>query len=122
MARWTPDPTFYPSHRMAMDARPEQFAYVAMIDPTQEERPDALGVVDLAPGSPTRGTVVSTVEMPGAGDELHHFGWNACSAALCPSAPRPHVERRYLIVPGLRSSRIHILDTKPDPLHRRSPG
>jgi selenium-binding protein 1 len=102
---------------MAMDARPEQFAYVAMIDPTQEARPDALGVVDLAPGSPTRGTVVSTLEMPGTGDELHHFGWNACSAALCPSAPRPHVERRYLIVPGLRSSRIHILDTKPDPLH-----
>jgi selenium-binding protein 1 len=117
MARWTPDPTFYPSPRMAMDARPEQFAYVAMIDPTQEERPDALGVVDLADGSPTRGTVVSTVEMPGVGDELHHFGWNACSAALCPSAPRPHVERRYLIVPGLRSSRIHILDTKPDPLN-----
>jgi methanethiol oxidase len=117
MARWTPDPTFYPSPRMAMDARPEQFAYVAMIDPTQEARPDALGVVDLVPGSPTCGTVVSTVEMPGVGDELHHFGWNACSAALCPSAPRPHVERRYLIVPGLRSSRIHILDTKPDPLH-----
>ena len=25
------------------------------------------------------------------------------------------MERRYLIVPGLRSSRIHVLDTKPDP-------
>ena len=25
------------------------------------------------------------------------------------------MERRYLLVPGLRSSRIHILDTKPDP-------
>ncbi len=25
------------------------------------------------------------------------------------------MERRYLIVPGLRSSRIHILDTWPDP-------
>jgi len=33
---------------------------------------------------------------------------------LCPTAPHPHVERRYLIVPGLRSSRIHVLDTKPD--------
>ena len=29
--------------------------------------------------------------------------------------PHPHVERRYLIVPGLRSSRIYILDTQPDP-------
>ncbi len=53
--------------------------------------------------------------MPNAGDELHHFGWNACSSALCPYAPHPFVERRYLIVPGLRSSRIHIIDTKPDP-------
>jgi selenium-binding protein 1 len=25
------------------------------------------------------------------------------------------MERRYLVVPGLRSSRIHIVDTKPDP-------
>ena len=53
--------------------------------------------------------------MPNAGDELHHFGWNACSSCLCPNAPHPHAERRYLIVPGLRSSRIHILDTKPNP-------
>jgi hypothetical protein len=36
------------------------------------------------------------------GDELHNFGWNACSSALCPWAPPPHVERRYLVVPGLR--------------------
>src|SRR5213594_3104734 len=36
------------------------------------------------------------------------------SSCLCPQAPHPHVERRYLIVPGLRSSRIHIIDTKPD--------
>jgi methanethiol oxidase len=53
--------------------------------------------------------------MPNAGDELHHFGWNACSACLCPHAPHPHVERRYLVVPGINSSRIHILDTRPDP-------
>jgi 56kDa selenium binding protein (SBP56) len=25
--------------------------------------------------------------------------------------------RRYLIVPGIRSSRLHVLDTKPDPAH-----
>ena len=34
---------------------------------------------------------------------------------MCPNAPHAHAERRYLVVPGLRSSRIHILDTKPDP-------
>ncbi|TMI83262.1 MAG: selenium-binding protein [Bacillati bacterium ANGP1] len=49
------------------------------------------------------------------GDELHHFGWNACSSMLCPNAAHPHVERRYLVVPGLRSSRVYIIDTKPDP-------
>jgi selenium-binding protein 1 len=38
---------------------------------------------------------------------------------LCPYAPHPHVERRYLIVPGLRSSRIYIFDTKPDPRRPR---
>ena len=53
--------------------------------------------------------------MPNTGDELHHFGWNACSSALCPWAPHPHVERRYLLVPGLRSSRIHVIDVKDDP-------
>ena len=53
--------------------------------------------------------------MPNVGDELHHFGWNACSAALCPYATHPHLERRYLVVPTLRTSRIYILDTKPDP-------
>src|SRR5437870_12260068 len=53
--------------------------------------------------------------MPKFGDELHHVGWNACSSALCAYAPHPHVERRYLVVPGINSSRIHIIDTKPDP-------
>src|SRR4029450_7267160 len=53
--------------------------------------------------------------MPHTGDELHHFGWNACSSCLCPYAPHPHMERRYLVVPGINSSRIHVLDTKPDP-------
>jgi methanethiol oxidase len=115
MARWTPDPSFYPSPRLAMEAPPEALGYVALLDPTQQERPDALGVIDLDPSSASYGEVVSTLEMTAPGDELHHFGWNACSAALCPSAPRPHVERRYLLVPGLHSSRMHIIDVKDDP-------
>ena len=114
MAQWRPDPTFYPSPRMAMEAPREELAYVVTLN-TDGGRPDALCVLDVASGSSTRGQVVSRVEMPNAGDELHHFGWNACSAALCPNAPHPHVERRYLVVPGLRSSRIYVLDTKPDP-------
>ncbi len=115
MQLWKPDPTFYPSPRLAMQAPPEKVAFVAAFNPKKDGRPDVMTVVDVAPDSSSYGKVVGKVEMPQAGDELHHFGWNACSSALCPYAPHPHVERRYLVVPGLRSSRIHIIDTKPDP-------
>lgn len=115
MANWKPDPTFYPSPAMAMKAEPEKLAYVAMVNPTLKGRPDAMGVVDVDPQSNSYGEVVGQVDMPNAGDELHHFGWNACSSCLCPYSPHPHMERRYLVVPGLRSSRIHIIDTRPDP-------
>jgi selenium-binding protein 1 len=114
MTRWTPDPTFYPSARDAAGAPAEQLAYIAAFDRAGEV-PDAIAVVDTDPGNETYGQVVGWTELPHTGDELHHFGWNACSSALCPTAPHPHVERRYLIVPGLRSSRIYVLDTKDDP-------
>ena len=113
MATWKPDPTFYPSARMASSAPKETIAYVASFDPSRET-PDELAVVDVDPDSAEYGRIVGRVAMPNTGDELHHFGWNACSSCLCPNAPHPHTERRYLVVPGLRSSRIHILDTKPD--------
>ena len=118
MSRWTPDPTFYPSPAMAMQAPQEQLAYVAILDP-QRKSPDMLAVVDVDPASDQYGQITERVEMPHAGDELHHFGWNACSACFCPYAPHPHMDRRYLIVPGLRSSRIHVIDTKPDPRRPR---
>src|SRR5207253_7147552 len=86
----------------------------AAFDPTRTT-PDAIAVVDVNPTSESYSTIINTLDMPNTGDELHHFGWNACSSCLCPNAPHPHVERRYLIVPGLRSSRLHIIDTKPDP-------
>src|SRR5256714_4751125 len=109
------DPTFYPSPKLAAQAPHEKLAYVAAFNPKNDGKPDALVVVDTDPGSKTYGQMIGRTDMPKSGDELHHFGWNACSSALCPTAPHPHVERRYLVVPGLRSSRIHILDTKSDP-------
>ena len=115
MSLWRPDPTFYPSPKLAMEAPPEKLAYVAMLNANGKQRPDALGVVDLDPQSTGYGHLVGQLDMPNTADELHHFGWNACSASLCPYAPHPHIERRYLIVPGINSSRIHIIDTKPDP-------
>jgi methanethiol oxidase len=117
VALWKPDPTFYPSPRAAAQGPAERLAYVVAFD-RAAERPDALAVVDVERGSSRRGEIVGWVDMPYTGDELHHFGWNACSSALCPWAPHPHQERRYLLVPGLRSSRIHVLDVKDDP---RSP-
>ncbi|WP_106401594.1 selenium-binding protein SBP56-related protein [Actinocorallia populi] len=114
MALWKPDPTFYPSPRDAASAPPEKLAYVAAFD-RAAEKPDAMAVLDTDPESDSYGEVVGWTDLPHLGDELHHFGWNACSSALCPGAPHPHVERRYLIVPGLRSSRIYVIDTKADP-------
>jgi len=114
MAKLLPDQSFYPSPKMAMQAAPERLAYVALLNQNAGNS-DAMAVVDLDPSSKTYGKPIYQLDMPNAGDELHHFGWNACSSCLCPYSPHPHMERRYLVVPGLRSSRIYILDTKPDP-------
>jgi selenium-binding protein 1 len=111
-ARALPDPTFYPSPRTAAKAPAETLGYVAMLNAGDPARRDSIAVVDLDPASSTYGTLVGGVELPHGGDELHHFGWNACSSALCPYAPHPHVRRRYLIVPGLRSSRLYVVDTQ----------
>src|SRR5262245_44143271 len=115
MSLWRTDPTFYPSPKMAMQAPKEKLAYLALLNPKHKGKPDAMGVVDIDPESSTYSKLVGRVDRPNVGDELHHFGWNACSACLSPYAPHAHVERRYLIVPGLRSSRLYVLDTKPDP-------
>jgi selenium-binding protein 1 len=118
MPQLLPDQTFYPSPTMAMSAPAETIAYVALLNPNPNAN-DAIAVIDVDPGSTAFGAVIGRVNMPEPGDELHHFGWNACSSCLCPYSPHPHMERRYLVVPGLRSSRIHILDTKPDPRQPR---
>jgi selenium-binding protein 1 len=109
-----PDPTFYPSPKLAMEAPAENYAYVVMLSPDGSQ-PDALGVVDVQASSKGYGTLVHTVAMPNKGDEFHHFGWNACSSALSPLTGHAFLRRRFLIVPGMRSSRIYIVDTDPHP-------
>ena len=109
-----PDPTFHASPKLAMEAPPESFAYSVLLSP-DFSKPDALAVIDVKPGSPTCGKIVHTVTMPNKGDEFHHFGWNAWSSSLSPLTGHAFLERRYLIIPGMRSSRIYIVDTKPDP-------
>src|SRR6201993_3006892 len=100
------DPTFYRTPAAAVAAAPEQLAYVVAFDPTGQAK-DALAVVDCDPNSSTCSRVVGWTELPTAGNELHHFGWNACSSALCHDGhagrhEKP-LERRYLVVPGIRS-------------------
>jgi methanethiol oxidase len=126
MAAWRPDPTFYPSPRLAAQAPPERLAYVATMNPAAAyptdgtgaagaRRPDALVVADVDPESPTYGRLVGRAEMPNTGDEFHHFGWNACSSALSPLTGHAFLRRRFLIIPGMRSSRIYVVDTDPHP-------
>lgn len=96
---------------MAMQAPVETHAFTVMFSPDGSQ-PDALGVIDVDASSSTYGEIVHTVVMPYTGDEFHHFGWNACSSALSPLTGHAFVERRDLIIPGIRSSRIYIIDVK----------
>ena len=96
------------------ESTPETVAYVVgLYTGSDVDAPDFIGVVDVDPASETYCEVVDRVEMPTRGDELHHFGWNACSS----SCHVEGLERRHLIVPGNRSNRLHVLDTE----NRRNP-
>src|ERR1044071_6622983 len=123
MVKMLPDPTFYPSAALAGEAPAEKLAYVALLASDQNGKAngqtDAIGVVDVDPASPKYAQLVGKVDFPQGGNELHHFGWNACSSHLCGYAANPHIERRYLVVPGTHSSRIHVVDTQPDPRNPR---
>jgi methanethiol oxidase len=102
-------PSFYASPAEAVQAPPEEFLYVACLhEGTGVDRPDFLAVVDAE-----RGEIIHELPMPNVGDELHHYGWNRCSSA-CHGPDRSH-----LIVPGFRSSRIHIVDVAGDPRRPR---
>lgn len=90
-------------------AEREQTAYVMGLHVGQDiDAPDFLAVVDIDPDSDSYGEIVNRVTMPNRGDELHHFGWNACSS----SCHIDGLECRHLVIPGQRSSRIHVVDTE----------
>ncbi len=102
----------YASPSDAMQAPHEKLLYtIAIYTGTGIQKPDYLATIDADPQSPTYSQVISRLEVPGIGDELHHMGWNACSS--CHDVPGK--ERRYLIVPGVRSSNLHIVDCLDDP-------
>ena len=73
----------------------ERYLYVATIAQSAAD-PDFVAVVGADPGHDDFGEIVSRIDMPNVGDELHHFGYSA--------------NQRRLIVPGLFSNRIHVFD------------
>ena len=98
-------PSLHRSPQEAMQAPREEFLYLACLhEGTGVDAPDFLAVVDTEDGR-----IVHELPMPNAGDELHHFGWNRCSSA-CHGPDRSH-----LILPGMRSSRIHVVNVADDP-------
>src|SRR5438067_1290278 len=98
----------YASPKEAILAPPEKILYtIALYDGTGVEEPDYVATVDVDPASATYSQVIHRASMPNAGDELHHFGWNACSSCHGDESK----SRRFMVVPGFGSSRIHILDT-----------
>src|ERR1700719_4568054 len=65
--RWTTDPTFYPTARLAMQAPRERFAYVAALAPDNKSHSDALLVVDVDANSASYASVVSRLDLPDVG-------------------------------------------------------
>jgi methanethiol oxidase len=97
----------YASPKAAMQSEREKIAFVtATYVATPQNKPDFLAIVDVDPASATYSQVIERVPMPTIGDELHHFGWNACSSC---HGDAKHM-RRFLILPGLKSTRIHVID------------
>ena len=102
----------YASPSEAIKAPREKLLYtVAIYTGTGIQKPDYLATIDLDPNSPTYSKVINRLEMPGIGDELHHMGWNACSS--CHNDAK--MSRGYLLVPGVRSNNIYVVDTATDP-------
>ncbi len=96
----------YASPEAAMQTPPEEVIYVACLyEGTGIDEPDFIATVDTSRDSDTYGEIVHRLPMPNVGDELHHFGFNACSSA-CHSS----LSRDTLVVPGIKSSRIHVVD------------
>ena len=68
-----PDPTFYASPQLAMQAPVENFAFTIMLGKDALQH-DGLAVIDLRQGSDSYGQIVPSVMVPTTGDEFHHFG------------------------------------------------
>ncbi|KAM6565351.1 hypothetical protein CsatA_024479 [Cannabis sativa] len=102
----------YASPREAMAGPREVLLYVTCVySGTGTQKPDYLATVDVDPTSPTYSKVIHRLFVPYLGDELHATGWNSCSSCH----GDPSADRCFLIVPGLFSGRIYVVNTKTNP-------
>ena len=84
----------HPSHP---NATQERYLYVTTLSKSADD-PDFIAVIGADPRYADFGRIVNRVDMPKAGDELHHFGYSP--------------DQKRLIVPGLFSNRVHVFDVK----------
>ena len=116
------DPTFYRSPGAAVAAAPEQLAYVVAFDPAGQTEGCARGG-GLRPELPDvrrRGRLGRAADggQRAAPFRLERMLERAVPRRAWRPLRRDHgepLERRYLLVPGIRSSNTFVLDTKPDP-------
>ena len=102
----------YESPEKAIMAPKEKLLYtIAIYTGTGIQQPDYLATVDVDPTSATYSRVIHRLDMPGIGDELHHMGWNACSSCHNDSS----LSRNFLLLPGVRSNNIYVVDTATNP-------
>jgi selenium-binding protein 1 len=102
----------YKSPQDAMKAEREKLLYTVLVAAgTTNSEPDCLATIDADSESPTNSKIIHLLKMKYVGDELHHFGWNACSSC-CDDSTK---ERRFLVLLGFKSSRIYIVDIKTYP-------
>ena len=111
MPSWKPDYNLF-RPMLARRRTQEELAYVTLLSPGGPERADAIGVVDVDPTSGSRGKLIGRVGLPNAGNELHHLSWSVGSPV---HGNRPQARRKYLVAPGIHSSRIHVVDVGTDP-------
>ena len=84
-------------HNHAANAKQERYLYVTTLAKSADD-PDFIAVIGADPRYADFGRIVNRVDMPKAGDELHHFGYSP--------------DQKRLIVPGLFSNRVHVFDVK----------
>ena len=103
----------YASPEEAIKSEKEKLLYtIAIYVGTGIQKPDYIATIDVDPKSKNYSKIINRCEMPIIGDELHHMGWNACSSCYKDTK----IKRKYLIVPGVRTSNIYIIDCFSNPI------